>query len=1067
MRFRVPYCFFAIALLFGTLAAVRPALAALPTPNQPILVIQDSTSSYPYQNFVPEMLTTEGLNGFQVAQLSDLTATFLTPANYDVVILPHLTLTSAQEAIFQAYVNAGGTLVGFRPDLKLAGVFGVASLGTTLQEAWLKMDTTTPYAPSSDSEAMRFHGAADLYSLSGASALATLFNTPALPTTSPAVAINTYGTGKAILFSFDLTQSIVLMRQGNPAWAGYPNNHDGNNTMRASQMFMDQPSGQFWNDQGDGTLNDVPQADIQLRLFSNLVTITNAAKRPLPRLWYFPNQSRSQLLMTADDHSFPVSDAQAEFGSITAFGGQFSYNLWYPFDPINKVSTAQVNTWMTGGNTLAIHFDDTAEVDSSGVGGSKATWAGMQSVMSSALTSFTSTYPSAPFPATTRNHFLIWVSNDADGTADQVAQAKLFQNNGIQLDTSYSSFPNRWGYMTGSGLPMKFLDTKAGTVIPVYEQATQYEDDVQDSTDGYSTNWNQSTAQGHYLQSISDSSNKYNTVITMLFHPENWANYGSYVQSTLLYAQTQSIPISTTGKWLAFWKARAATTMTMPSFSAGTLSFTATGSPDGLSLLIPEASGTNKVVSTFKVDGVTQSFKVASYQGVTYASVVLTAGTHSISVTYAAAGRIIGQITPSLAAPTTVVQVQGGSITQNVPVAANGTFTAGPLPAGTYTVSPVSPLYLWTPGSRQVTLAAVDVTGVNFSAATLSMGETLFTSQVPQLTGMSDGPGVNYELGTVFTSGVAGQVTGIRFWKDSNETGTHIGHIWSTTGQALATVTFASETPSGWQAQALSSPLTIAAGTPYVVTVNTTNTFYVATNYGLATKITNLDLSSVVGNNGLYGPPGQLPASMYENNSYFRDIYFVPTPTITVASVTLNPTSVTGGVTSTGTVTLAAPAPTGGAVVSLSSSSSAATVPLTVTVPAGSTTVNFTVTTQAVGKITTPSITASAGSSTVSATLTVNPPVLTSLTLTPSFIMIGGMPGMGSITISSPAPAGGLVINLSDNSSAINEASTVTVPAGATSVSFTFTTLPVLIQADTITATFNDVAKSANIILIL
>ena len=189
-----------------------------------------------------------------------------------MVILPHLTLTSAQATLFVNYVNAGGTLVGFRPDLQLANVFGVASLGTTLPEAWLKMDTTTPYAPVQIDNVMRFHGTADLYSLNSASALATLYNTSTAPTTSPAVAINTYGLGKAILFSFDLTQSIVLMRQGNPAWAGYPNNHDGFNTMRASQMFMDQGSGQFWNDLGDGTLNDIPQADIQLRLFSNTLS---------------------------------------------------------------------------------------------------------------------------------------------------------------------------------------------------------------------------------------------------------------------------------------------------------------------------------------------------------------------------------------------------------------------------------------------------------------------------------------------------------------------------------------------------------------------------------------------------------------------------------------------------------------------------------------------------------------------------------------------------------------------------------------------------------------------------
>src|SRR5437868_4581770 len=72
MRYAVVALFF---VLIG--AAVQPAWATLPTPNQPILVVQDGTSSDPYQNFIPELLTTEGLNGFQTAQLPDLTAAFL------------------------------------------------------------------------------------------------------------------------------------------------------------------------------------------------------------------------------------------------------------------------------------------------------------------------------------------------------------------------------------------------------------------------------------------------------------------------------------------------------------------------------------------------------------------------------------------------------------------------------------------------------------------------------------------------------------------------------------------------------------------------------------------------------------------------------------------------------------------------------------------------------------------------------------------------------------------------------------------------------------------------------
>src|SRR5215468_9365715 len=75
---------------------------AQPAPNQPILVVQDSGSSDPYQNFVPELLLTEGLNGFQTAQLSQLNQGFLN--NYETVILPHLALSSSQATLFQNYV---------------------------------------------------------------------------------------------------------------------------------------------------------------------------------------------------------------------------------------------------------------------------------------------------------------------------------------------------------------------------------------------------------------------------------------------------------------------------------------------------------------------------------------------------------------------------------------------------------------------------------------------------------------------------------------------------------------------------------------------------------------------------------------------------------------------------------------------------------------------------------------------------------------------------------------------------------------------------------------------------
>ena len=93
-----------------------------------------------------------------------------------------------------------------------------------------------------------------------------------------------------------------------------------------------------------------------------------------------------------------------------------------------------------------------------------------------------------------------------------------------------------------------------------------------------------------------------------------------------------------------------------------------------------------------------------------------------------------------------------------------------------------------------------------------------------------------------------------------------------------------------------------------------------------------------------------------------------------VQSLTLSPNSVAGGGTVTGTVVLSPAAPSGGTVVALSSSSSAASVPATVTIPAGATSAAFTVSAGTVTSSQTVTITASYAGSSAQASLTVTPP---------------------------------------------------------------------------------------------
>ena len=91
---------------------------------------------------------------------------------------------------------------------------------------------------------------------------------------------------------------------------------------------------------------------------------------------------------------------------------------------------------------------------------------------------------------------------------------------------------------------------------------------------------------------------------------------------------------------------------------------------------------------------------------------------------------------------------------------------------------------------------------------------------------VDSGAGAGVELGVKFTSNFNGTITGLRFYKSTANTGTHIGNLWSSTGTLLATDTFTNETDSGWQQVNFSIPVAITANTVYVCLLYTSSSVY-------------------------------------------------------------------------------------------------------------------------------------------------------------------------------------------------------------------------------------------------
>jgi hypothetical protein len=170
-----------------------------------------------------------------------------------------------------------------------------------------------------------------------------------------------------------------------------------------------------------------------------------------------------------------------------------------------------------------------------------------------------------------------------------------------------------------------------------------------------------------------------------------------------------------------------------------------------------------------------------------------------------------------------------------------------------------------------------------------------------------------------------------------------------------------------------------------------------------------------------------------------------------VANVQLSRPSVVAGDTTMlfGNVTLTAPAPPGGAVVSLTSSNPAA-LAVQSSVRVAQDTIgspSFSLTLGHVSAQTVVTITATYNGSSGSANMTIVLPALDQIhfangsTTTSAF---GGNPAPATVLLNGPAPSGGAVVTLSSSDPATaGVPASVTIPAGATSASFTASTQPV------------------------
>ena len=202
--------------------------------------------------------------------------------------------------------------------------------------------------------------------------------------------------------------------------------------------------------------------------------------------------------------------------------------------------------------------------------------------------------------------------------------------------------------------------------------------------------------------------------------------------------------------------------------------------------------------------------------------------------------------------------------------------------------------YEWTPpeaGSYQIVARAID-DSINIPSSIGLANDTVTVTPAPlpdsyslfggaEITPSVQNEGASLELGVRFAPSQSGIITELHYFRgeaDSDDTDNRSGHLWDANGNLLATVNFTSAPgESGWQTAALSSAVTVIAGTTYTASYHTEDS-YVAT-AGFFTEDYSDPYDQLTAPNGLnglyaYSVSPVVPEGSYEATNYWVDVTY-------------------------------------------------------------------------------------------------------------------------------------------------------------------------------------------------
>ena len=370
-----------------------------------------------------------------------------------------------------------------------------------------------------------------------------------------------------------------------------------------------------------------------------------------------------------------------------------------------------------------------------------------------------------------------------------------------------------------------------------------------------------------------------------------------------------------------------------------------------------------------------------------------------------------------------------------------------------WTPSPTRVSFPWQGGSVPTPVTAKCWSGLNYDQVPSVKGNTSYIAATP----FSDALSADANPTTQTRSGTV---------RISNSSRTIAVTQPPAAGSTPSLSAISCNSPSVQEGQNLNCSVTLTAAAPTggaTVTLTSSNTAALTVQSPVTVSSGAITAPMTVSAQKVSAAASVTVTGTYAGTSKTTTVQVTPAlPTI--SNLTCLASSLTANQSTTCTVTLTGPAPTGGVQVGLSSSSTSLSVKPSLTVPANASAATFSADALNFTSASTATITAEYNSTSRKFAIQLVTGALTLMSVACPTTLNSGASGSCTVTLSGNAPTGGVPVALSDDSPLLTTPMTVMVPASASSATFSVTAGTITTATNAIvTATYNSVSKTASI----